>query len=123
MRSTLSGWCANHFAMWCCAGTGKAARIQGLSIFGKTGTAQKLDPVTGTYSDRAWVVSFVCGAPAEDPEALVLVMVDEPTAPGIHYGGTVAAPVASGILQSTMQRLAAMKGQEITAAPDGNRAH
>jgi cell division protein FtsI (penicillin-binding protein 3) len=104
-------------------GTGKAARIQGLSIFGKTGTAQKLDPVTGTYSDRAWVVSFVCGAPAEDPAALVLVMVDEPTAPGIHYGGTVAAPVASGILQSTMQRLAAMKGQEITAAPDENRSH
>jgi cell division protein FtsI/penicillin-binding protein 2 len=83
-------------------GTGKAARIPGLSIFGKTGTAQKLDPETGTYSDRAWVVSFVCGAPAEHPEALVLVMVDEPTAPGIHYGGTVAAPAAAKILQKAI---------------------
>jgi cell division protein FtsI/penicillin-binding protein 2 len=103
-------------------GTGKQARIQGLSIFGKTGTAQKLDPVTGTYSDRAWVVSFVCGAPAEHPEALVLVMVDEPTAPGIHYGGTVAAPVAAGILQATMQRLAVLSGKETTAVPGENRS-
>ncbi len=80
-------------------GTGKEAKIRGLSIFGKTGTAQKLDPATGTYSDKAWVVSFVCGAPAEKPSVIVLLMVDEPTAPGIHYGGTVAAPTASRILQ------------------------
>ncbi len=80
-------------------GTGKSARTPGLSIFGKTGTAQKLDPETGTYSDKAWVVSFVCGAPAEDPAVIVLVMVDEPTAPGIHYGGTVSAPTAAKILQ------------------------
>ena len=80
-------------------GTGKSARIPGLSIFGKTGTAQKLDPSTGTYSDQAWVVSFLCGAPAENPAVIVLLMVDEPTAPGVHYGGTVAAPTASRILQ------------------------
>ncbi len=87
-------------------GTGKSARVNGLSIFGKTGTAQKLDPETGQYSDRAWVVSFLCGAPAEDPEVLVLVMVDEPTAEGTHFGGTVAAPAASQILQYSVQRLA-----------------
>ena len=46
-------------------GTGKSAKIPGMSMFGKTGTAQKLDLLTGTYSDKAWVVSFVCGAPAE----------------------------------------------------------
>jgi len=80
-------------------GTGKSARIPGLSIFGKTGTAQKLDPETGLYSDKSWVVSFVCGAPAEDPAVIVLLMVDAPTAPGIHYGGTVAAPPAAKILQ------------------------
>lgn len=103
-------------------GTGKAARIDGLSIFGKTGTAQKLDPETGTYSDRAWVVSFVCGAPAERPRALVLVMVDEPTAPGIHYGGTVAAPVASRILQAAMLRMVEPKVPRTTSAPeDGSR--
>jgi cell division protein FtsI/penicillin-binding protein 2 len=98
-------------------GTGKAARVPGLSIFGKTGTAQKLDPETGTYSNRAWVVSFVCGAPAEQPRVLVLVMVDEPTAPGIHYGGTVAAPVAAGILQAALQRTAASESVRATAVP------
>ena len=86
-------------------GTGKSAKITGLSMFGKTGTAQKLDLLTGTYSDKAWVLSFVCGAPAEDPEVLVLVMVDEPTTPGIHYGGTVAAPTASRILQFAESRV------------------
>lgn len=87
-------------------GTGKGARIPGLSMFGKTGTAQKLDAETGTYSDKAWVVSFVCGAPAENPRVLVLVMVDEPTAPGIHYGGTVAAPTAAKIVQFAEARAA-----------------
>lgn len=87
-------------------GTGKGARIPGFSMFGKTGTAQKLDAETGTYSDKAWVVSFVCGAPAENPRVLVLVMVDEPTAPGIHYGGTVAAPTAAKIVQFAESRAA-----------------
>lgn len=85
-------------------GTGKSARIAGLSLFGKTGTAQKVDPLTGGYSDKAWVVSFVCGAPAENPRVLVLVMVDEPTAEGSHYGGTVAAPTASAILKFALER-------------------
>lgn len=86
-------------------GTGKSARLPGMSMFGKTGTAQKLDLLTGTYSDTAWVVSFICGAPAENPEVLVLVMVDEPTAPGIHYGGTVSAPTASKILKFAETRV------------------
>lgn len=85
-------------------GTGKSARIQGLNIFGKTGTAQKMDPETGTYSDKAWVLSFVCGAPAEQPRVLVLVMVDEPRTTGTHYGGTVAAPTAARILEFAAQR-------------------
>ena len=86
-------------------GTGKSAKVPGMSMFGKTGTAQKLDLLTGTYSDKAWVVSFICGAPAEDPEVLVLVMVDEPTTPGTHYGGTVAAPTAARILQFAETRV------------------
>ncbi len=96
-------------------GTGKSARIPGLSIFGKTGTAQKLDPETGQYSDKAWVVSFVCGAPAENPAVIVLLMVDEPTAPGIHYGGTVAAPPAAKILQFAEARARSFRDRE----PDG----
>lgn len=85
-------------------GTGKSARTPGLSMFGKTGTAQKLDPDTGTYSDHAWVLSFLCGAPAENPEVIVLVMVDEPSEKGVQYGGTVAAPTAAKILQSALER-------------------
>lgn len=86
-------------------GTGKAGRIDGIRIFGKTGTAQKSDPETGGYSNSKHVCSFVCGAPAEDPQVLVLVMVDEPTAAGLHYGGTVAAPTASKILEFALKRL------------------
>ena len=55
---------------------------------------------------RSWVVSFVCGAPAEAPRVVVLVMVDEPTAPGIHYGGTVAAPTAARLTAIAEQRVA-----------------
>lgn len=95
-------------------GTGKSAKIAGLSIFGKTGTAQKLDLVTGTYSDKAWVLSFVCGTPAESPEVLVLVMVDEPTMPGVQYGGTVAAPTASRILQFAETRVWSFANPRLT---------
>ncbi|MFN9720734.1 MAG: peptidoglycan D,D-transpeptidase FtsI family protein [Planctomycetota bacterium] len=107
-------------------GTGKQARIPGMSIFGKTGTAQKLDPETGTYSDTAWVVSFVCGAPAEDPRVIVLLMVDEPTAPGIHYGGTVAAPAASRMLQFAESRARSLglprNQNDLTQSPAGSDA-
>ena len=86
-------------------GTGKSARIDGLSIFGKTGTAQKLDPETGAYSNSKHICSFICGAPAENPQVLVLVMVDEPSGPGSHYGGTVAAPTAAEILKFSLERM------------------
>ena len=85
-------------------GTGKTAKIDGMQIFGKTGTAQKWNPETGTYADDGWVLSFVCGAPAEDPRTLVLVMVDQPQTAGSHSGGSVAAPTASRILQYAVER-------------------
>ena len=80
-------------------GTGTHAQIAGYRVFGKTGTAQKLDRATGTYSATKYVGSFLCGAPAADPQILVLVVVDEPTTNGTHYGGTVAAPAAAAILR------------------------
>lgn len=95
-------------------GTARSARVAGMSMFGKTGTAQKLDLLTGTYSDTAWVLSFVCGAPAEDPDVLVLVMVDEPTTPGTHYGGTVAAPTAARILQFAETRVRSFAATRLT---------
>ncbi|TWT57744.1 Peptidoglycan D,D-transpeptidase FtsI [Thalassoglobus neptunius] len=84
-------------------GTGHRARISGLSVFGKTGTAQKYNPEGGYFDDRH-VSSFICGAPADNPRVLVLVCVDEPTSE-TQSGGTVAAPYASKILESTIRQL------------------
>ncbi len=83
-------------------GTGTRANLRGYSVFGKTGTAQKLDRETGTYSADKYVSSFLCGAPAAAPRVLVLVVVDEPTTSGTHYGGTIAAPAAAEILRQTL---------------------
>ncbi len=72
-------------------GTGIKARVPGFRVAGKTGTAQKVDPVTGGYSADKRVASFVGFVPAEDPRLVVVVMIDEPR--GQVYGGLVAAPV------------------------------
>lgn len=87
------------------SGTGKKARLEGYRVFGKTGTAQKLDPETGGYSHRKHVASFICGAPAKNPQVLVIVSVDEPSTAGEHYGGTVAAPPATQILERALKHL------------------
>jgi cell division protein FtsI (penicillin-binding protein 3) len=88
-------------------GTGQKARIDGLQVFGKSGTAQKTDPATGQYSRTRHVSSFVCGAPAENPQVVVLVSVNEPTQGGSDFGGTVAAPSAAVILRDALQYLQA----------------
>ena len=86
-------------------GTGKKAAIPGYAVFGKTGTAQKLDPVTGGYSRSLHVSSFVCGAPAKHPRAVVLVSVDQPSVSvnGEHFGGSVAAPAAGQLLARVLE--------------------
>jgi len=78
-------------------GTGTNAALQDFTVAGKTGTAQKVDPETGTYAPDKWISSFVGFAPAEDPEVLALVMVDEPQ--DETYGGIVAAPAVRTILE------------------------
>ncbi len=86
-------------------GTGKKARLDDYTVFGKTGTAQKRDPQTGKYSNRLHVSSFVGGAPAANPRVLVLVMVDEPASGGEHFGGDIAAPPAREIIHKTLRQL------------------
>jgi len=71
-------------------GTASGADIPGYLLAGKTGTANKPDPVYGGYSDSKYVASFVGFAPAKRPRLLVTVMVDEPQ--GEIYGGLIAAP-------------------------------
>lgn len=80
-------------------GSGKAARINGVLVAGKTGTAQKADRRSGTYG-RGRMASFVGFAPADKPRYLVLVIVDEPTRN--QYGGVVAAPVFQKVTSRTM---------------------
>lgn len=66
------------------AGTGKAARVPGLEVAGKTGTAQKVP-----YAEGKLVASFVGWMPADDPEVSMLIVVDEPQ--GVKFGGGLAA--------------------------------
>lgn len=71
-------------------GTGTRAAMEHFNVAGKTGTAQKVNPETRRYDPDLWVGSFVGFVPAEEPEIVIQVMIDEPT--GMHYGGVVAAP-------------------------------
>ena len=82
-------------------GTGVKARIDGLDIGGKTGTAQKAK-ATGGYGDK-YLASFVSFIPAMDPEYLVMVIVDEPETS--HYGGVVAAPAVRDVAVKTLSYL------------------
>ena len=94
-------------------GTGKAARIPGYRVFGKTGTAQLLDPVTHAVSSEHHAGSFLAGLPAEKPQVVAIVVVNEPRAGG-YYGGTVAAPAAKKILQQAASYLGIPPTETIT---------
>jgi cell division protein FtsI (penicillin-binding protein 3) len=80
-------------------GTGVNAALEGYSVCGKTGTAQKIDE-NGLYSYKNYVSSFVGFAPVEKPKIAVLVVVDEPKKQ--HYGSIVAAPAFKKITQKTL---------------------
>jgi len=91
-------------------GTGKVARIPGVSMAGKTGTAQKVGGTGKGYGDGI-VASFVGLVPAEKPEFLFIVSVDEPTP--VTYGGIVAAPAVRDMAIKTLSyfgRLPEAKG-------------
>jgi cell division protein FtsI (penicillin-binding protein 3) len=84
-------------------GTASEAAIPGYSLAGKTGTAQKPDPINGGYSKFKYVASFIGFAPARNPRLEVAVMVDEPQ--GAIYGGVVAAPAFQKILSFALPYL------------------
>jgi len=86
-------------------GTGKACQIPGYRVFGKTGTAQKIDPETRRISNTRYIGSFLGGAPADDPRVVVLVSINEPDPSLGYYGGTVAAPAVKKILERTLEYL------------------
>jgi cell division protein FtsI (penicillin-binding protein 3) len=84
-------------------GTGKEAAVPGYSVSGKTGTAQKVDPLTGRYSHRKIVASFVGAIPAEAPRLVILVMIDEPET--LRWGGSIAAPTFREIARDAVKYL------------------
>jgi cell division protein FtsI (penicillin-binding protein 3) len=83
-------------------GTAPRARIVGWRVGGKTGTAHKQE--NGGYAAHKYVSSFVGFAPVSAPRLVIAVMVDEPSA-GQYYGGAVAAPVFSQVMQGALRLL------------------
>lgn len=83
-------------------GTAKAARMDGFTIAGKTGTAQKL--IDGRYSRSEYNASFVGFIPSRKPALTIIVVIDSPHGNG-YYGGTVAAPIFKRIAQESLRHL------------------
>ena len=84
-------------------GTGQRAALSGYQVAGKTGTAQKLDPVKGVYSNDHHLAVFVGLVPADDPALVLLVVVDEPQ--DSPFGGVVAAPVFASVAEQALPLL------------------
>jgi cell division protein FtsI/penicillin-binding protein 2 len=82
-------------------GTGGQAKIKGIRVAGKTGTAQK---VAGkVYSHNSFYASFIGFAPADDPKLAAVVVFDDPRP--FHFGGTVAAPVFREVVGNVLKYL------------------
>ncbi len=81
-------------------GGGKNAYLAGYRIAGKTGTSEKQPRGNGKY-----VASFIGFAPADDPQVVCLVILDQPPVGNTYYGGLIAAPVVKNILDETLQYL------------------
>ena len=90
-------------------GTGRNAYIDGYRVGGKTGTAQKVK--NGVYMSGNYIVSFIGFLPADNPQVVVYVAIDNPK--GVtQYGGTVAAPIAKNILTDAISALNIEKSKE-----------
>jgi cell division protein FtsI (penicillin-binding protein 3) len=83
-------------------GTGSNAKVDGYAVAGKTGTAQKASP-GGGYSHSKFVSSFIGFLPADHPQTVISVVVNEPQ--HFHYGGTVAAPAFRELASALMRYL------------------
>lgn len=79
-------------------GSGRRGQVEGYRIAGKTATSEKLPRGNGKY-----ISSFIGIAPADNPQVITLVLINEPT--GIYYGGTIAAPVAQRIYENILPYL------------------
>jgi cell division protein FtsI (penicillin-binding protein 3) len=92
-------------------GTGTPAKVAGMRVGGKTGTASKVDHEHHTYYENRYVSSFAGFFPADDPRYVLMVMVDDPR--GVYYGATVAGP----IFKAVVEEMNAVRPDEISPAP------
>ena len=95
-------------------GTAVRAHMDDYRVAGKTGTAQKVDPLGHGYSDKL-IASFIGMVPAESPRLVILVVLDEPKTD--HYGGTVAAPAFKQIATFALPYLGVTPSKPIAPAP------
>jgi cell division protein FtsI/penicillin-binding protein 2 len=95
-------------------GTAKKAQLDGYSAAGKTGTAQKIDPKTKTYSRTKFVGSFVGFAPVSNPQVVIIVVIDEPG--GAYHGGDVAAPIFREVAERILPAMGVMPDIELKTA-------
>jgi cell division protein FtsI (penicillin-binding protein 3) len=95
-------------------GTGKPAQLNGYSAGGKTGTAQKVDPLTHRYSKTMHVASFAGIAPINNPVISVAVVMDNPKG-GVYYGTAVSAPVFAEVAQQVLEYLGVAHDEELRA--------
>jgi len=91
-------------------GTGQKAQTLGYSVGGKSGTAHK--QVGKGYASNRYRSWFTGMAPIENPRIIVAVMIDEPTA-GQYFGGLVAAPVFSEVVQQTLRMMGVQPDMEV----------
>ena len=89
-------------------GSGKKAKLEGYRIGGKTATSEKLP-----RSLKKYISSFIRFAPADNPQVMALITIDEPE--GIYYGGTIAAPVVGDLFKNILPYLGIEAVQEETA--------
>ncbi|MBE2997362.1 penicillin-binding protein 2 [Nocardiopsis sp. HNM0947] len=82
-------------------GTAPQARIDGYRVAGKTGTANRINPETGTYDDGGYTATFAGFAPADDPEIVVQVVLHNPQS--AYYGGEAAGPVFNDIMSFALK--------------------
>ena len=91
-------------------GSGKKASLPGYRIGGKTATSEKLP-----RSLKKYISSFIGFAPADDPQVIALITINEPV--GIYYGGTIAAPVIADLFKNILPYLGIEPTPDITDSP------
>jgi cell division protein FtsI (penicillin-binding protein 3) len=101
------------------SGTGKRARLNGYSVAGKTGTAWKFNSETKSVDPSKYISSFIGVAPADDPELVVAVVIDEPRNGG-RDGGQVAAPIFAKTAQYMLERLGVKEDQPRSQSDPAN---